>query len=124
MKSFEAQCDTVIVPAQEDGLRRVFVGENEWHPIRLSPESRKRLKNVAVYRNAPISAISHVADVRAVVPLDDGRWAIELERVRLVTPIRFLRHPPTKTLQTPRLTKLDRLLSAHSLDALLGGGQE
>jgi hypothetical protein len=123
MKPVEAEFDTVIVPAREEGFLRVFVGENKWYPIRLSPESRKRLKHIAVYRTAPISAVTHVADVSAVVALDDGRWSIELERIREVAPIKFLSHPATKTLQTPRLTRLAKLLSARNLNALLTRGQ-
>jgi hypothetical protein len=82
------------------------------------------LKHVAVYRTAPISAVTHVADVHAVVALDDGRWSIELERVRQVEPIKFLSHRATKTLQTPRLTRLDKLLSACNLNAVLSRDME
>ena len=119
MKPLEPDFDTVIVPAREEGFQRVFVGEQKWYPIRLSPESRARLKHVAAYRIAPISAVTHVADVSAFIPLDDGRWAIEFSTVREVIPIKFINDGATKTLQTPRLTSLDKLLTAGSLNALL-----
>jgi len=118
MKPVEADFDTVIVPAREEGFQRVFVGERKWYPIRLSPESRARLKHVAAYRTAPISAVTHVADVRAVVRLDNGRWAIEFGTVRDVTPIKFISDGATKMLQTPRLTSLEKLLTADAASSM------
>ena len=123
MKPVEADFDTVVVPAREEGFQRVFLGEHKWYPIRLSPESRARLKHVAAYRTAPISAVTHVADIRAVVPLGDGRWAIEFGNVREVGPIAFISDGATKTLQTPRLTSPEKLLTAGSLNALLSRRQ-
>ena len=121
MKPLDVDFDPVIVPAREQGFQRVFMGERKWYRIRLSTASRARLKHVAAYRTAPISAVTHVADVRAVVPLDDGRWAMRIEfgAVREAGPIRFISDGARKTLQTPRLTSLEKLLIAGSLNSLL-----
>ncbi len=120
MRPVKSDFDTVIVPAREEGFRRVFLGEQRWYPIRLSPESRARLKHVAAYRTSPISAVTHVANIRAVVALEDGRWAIEFDSIQEITPIKFVSDGATKTLQTPRLTRLDKLLAADSLNTILG----
>jgi hypothetical protein len=117
----DPQFDTIIVPARDEGFRRVFLGESKWYPVRLSPESRQRLRYLAVYRSAPISAVTHVADVKAFSPLGDGRWAIELEGVREVEPVKFTTDEITKTLQTPRLARLERLLAVSSLNEILRG---
>lgn len=111
--------DTIIVPARPEGFERVFLGEGKWYPIRLSPESRKRLKHLAVYQTAPISAVTHLADVVGFTALDDGRWSIELHRVREVPPVKFISDGMTKTLQTPRLTRLDRLLAVRRAPQLI-----
>ena len=50
--------DTVVVPSHEDGFKEVFLGENRWWSVRIHPAMLKQLKYVAVYRTAPISAIT------------------------------------------------------------------
>ena len=115
----DAAFDTLIVPARDEGFQRVFLGEHKWYPIRLSPESRKQVKHLAIYRTAPISAVTHIADVQGFTRLDDGRWAIELSAPREVAPVKFISDRVTKTLQTPRLAKLEALLSASSLNEIL-----
>jgi len=59
-----AQCDTVIVPARKDGFEKVFLGESQWHEIRIGSEMIDRLKYIAAYQVAQISAITHVAQVK------------------------------------------------------------
>ncbi len=55
--------DTIIVPAREDGFQETFLGKNCWYQIRLSKSKIPVLKYIAVYRKAPISAITHIAEI-------------------------------------------------------------
>lgn len=64
--------DTVIVPAKEEGFQRVFLGENAWYAIRIAGGMRPKLKHIAAYRSAPISAVTHVAPIDHIEPYGDG----------------------------------------------------
>lgn len=68
MRQRRANCDTIIVPARKDGFQRVFLGEDRWHAIRISPGMRDRIKHIAGYQIAPISAVTHMAEVAQIRP--------------------------------------------------------
>jgi len=64
--------DTIIVPAQEEGFEKVFIGENCWYAIRIGGGKLQDIKYIAAYQTAPISAITHVAEVESIEPYGDG----------------------------------------------------
>jgi len=64
--------DTIIVPAQEEGFEKVFIGENCWYAIRIGGGKLQNIKYIASYQTAPISAITHVAKVESIEPYGDG----------------------------------------------------
>src|SRR5689334_4380331 len=115
----EPNFDTIIVPAREDGFQRVFMGRHEWPRLRLSSESRCRLKWIAVYRTAPLSAVTHYAQVVEFVPEDSEHWTAKITDPREVEPIPLVRDGSAPNVQTPRFTRLDRLLKATCLNPLL-----
>ena len=55
--------DTIVVPAQEEGFQSAFIESNAWWQIRISVSMLDKIKYIAAYRTAPISAITHVAEV-------------------------------------------------------------
>lgn len=61
-----AKLNTVIVPARKEGFDRVFMGESQWHEIRIGSEMIDRLKYIAAYQVAPISAVTHVALIKEI----------------------------------------------------------
>ena len=63
--------DTVIVPAQSEGFKRVFLGENVWYAIRIGGGMLSRIKYIAAYQSAPIRAITHYATVKQIEPYGD-----------------------------------------------------
>lgn len=55
--------DTIVVPAQEEGFQSAFIETNAWWQIRISVSMLDKIKYIAAYRTAPISAITHIAEV-------------------------------------------------------------
>lgn len=115
-----AEVDTIVVPAQEDGFQEVLLGENRWYAIRMHHSMIPRIKYIAAYRVAPISAVTHWAPVNNILPWEDtgkfvvnfARPAAEIEHIKLVPKSRV------KALQAPRYTSFVRLQKAKTLDDL------
>jgi hypothetical protein len=112
--------DTVVVPAQEDGFKTVFLGQHCWYAIRIGGGMLRQIKYIAAYQSAPISAITHYARVERIEPYgDEGKYRlIFAESAKpLPRPIPFA-DAPSGSMQGPRYTSLSRLLSAERLAEL------
>ena len=73
----KAVCDTMIVPAQEEGFQRVFIGEDRWHAVRIGAAMKDRLRYIAAYRVAPISGVTHIAEIQDIRPWEDsGKYVV------------------------------------------------
>lgn len=53
--------DTVVVPAQKDGFDETFLEQDCWYAIRISGGMLNKIKFIAGYQTAPISAITPYA---------------------------------------------------------------
>ncbi|HHX6019578.1 TPA: hypothetical protein ACVFC7_001688 [Streptococcus pyogenes] len=69
---------TIIVPAQDEGFKRVFLGQREWYDIRIGKSKRNRIKYIAGYEVAPESGVKYWAEVDKIVPSDNyvGYWKV------------------------------------------------
>src|SRR5262249_52774542 len=106
--------DTVIVPAQLDGFNQVFLAKNCWYAIRIGGGMLPRIKYIAAYQTAPISAVTHYAPVDRIESYgDEGKYKLIFSEPAktLDKPIPF-GDAPQGSMQGPRYTKLDTLLSA------------
>ena len=116
-----ALCDTIVVPARKEGFNRVFLGEDRWYAIRISAGMRDRIKYIAGYQIAPISAVTHIAEVSHVKPHgSNGKFEVVFKgpATKLKKPIRIKngRYAP----YGPIYVDNQKLLKAKSLeDALL-----
>ena len=116
-----ALCDTIVVPARKEGFDRVFLGEDRWYAIRISAGMRDRIKYIAGYQIAPISAVTHIAEVSHVKPHgSNGKFEVVFKgpATKLKKPIRIKngRYAP----YGPIYVDNQKLLKAKSLeDALL-----
>jgi hypothetical protein len=110
--------DTVVVPAHEDGFKRVFLGENRWWAVRIHPSMAKQLKYVAAYLTAPKSAITHYAPIRSIEPWQNtGKVVINFsEPARELGPLKLTKNGRVKHLQGLRYTNFEKLKKATSLD--------
>ncbi len=109
--------DTVVVPAQEDGFNRVFLGENSWYAIRMQAKHIPKLKYIAAYQVAPVGAITHIAEIQEIKPYEDsGKYIVKFKsKAKTITPIpressSFI------TLQAPRYALHNKILTSKWLD--------
>lgn len=72
-----AMCDTIIVPAREDGFKEEFLENNQWFAIRINAAMKNRIKYIAGYQVAPISAVTHIAEIIEIKPYKDtGKYIV------------------------------------------------
>jgi hypothetical protein len=112
------EVDTIVVPAQEDGFKETFLGENRWHAIRIHGTMRPQIKYIAAYQVRPKSAITHIAPVSSIEPWGDtGKYVVNFaEPAEKIGPIKLVPKSRVKALQNIRYTTLERLQSAKTLD--------
>jgi len=118
--------DMVVVPAQEDGFKRVFLGQHCWYAIRIGGGMLSKIKYIAAYQTAPISAVTHYARVERIEPYgDEGKYRLIFTEPAkpLPQPIPFADAPPG-SMQGPRYTSLATLLSAKRVSDLFASSHE
>lgn len=105
--------DTVVVPAQQPGFGEVFIGQHSWWAIRIGGGMLAKIKYIAAYQSAPVSAVTHVAPVKAIEPYgENGKYRlIFAEPAKEIAPIPFA-DAPSGTMQGPRYTSFARLEKA------------
>lgn len=111
--------NTIIVPAQEEGLNEVFLGKNCWYAIRIGGGKLNKIKYIAVYQTSPISAVTHFAEVESIEPYGDGgKYRLNfVSSAKPIGPIKF-KGGKQGTLQSPRYTTYEKLLSAKEVSDL------
>ena len=114
-----AASDTVIVPAREEGFKRVFLGQNRWYAIRLSPAMKDRLKYIAAYQVAPVSAVTHIAEIKDIRPYEaSDKYVVNFTAP--ATPIGPIKPGKLKyTFQGPTYVQHERLIKAKTLEDVL-----
>ena len=124
----------VIVPARKEPFCHLFLGqggEHCWHEILIAPAKLARIKYIAAYQTAPVSAITHLAPVDWIEPyfgmsawalIDGEEYRINGEKYKLVfsEPAREIGPIPkergeTKYPQGPRYTTMKKLKCAKTL---------
>lgn len=111
--------DTIIVPAKEDGFKKVFIGEDAWYAIRIGGGRLNSIKYIAAYRSAPISAVTHYAEVDKIEPYgEDGKYKLFFKdkAVELEQPIE--NDLPQGSMQGIRYVNFDKLSKAVKMSEL------
>lgn len=112
-----AEIDTIVVPAREEGFNEVFIGENRWYSIKLNASMIPKIKYIAAYQVKPISAITHIAEVKSI-----DRWQDTNKYVLTFSiPADEIKHVKMgknkgKVPQSSRYTSKARILAAKTLD--------
>ena len=124
----------VVVAAHEKPFNHLFLGqggEHCWHEIPIAPAKLAKIKYIAAYRIAPVSAVTHCAPVDRIEPyfgmsawalIDGEGYRINGEKYKLVfsEPAREIGPIPkerreTKYPQGPRYTTMKKLKCAKTL---------
>lgn len=115
--------DTIVIPANEEGFDRVFLGQNSWHAVRIGSGAMKNLKYIAAYQTAPVSAITYVAEISAIEPYGDvGKSKIVFAGpAKKIEPVVYDGKNGTQ-IQSIRYTRMERILKAKTLSELLPWG--
>ncbi len=114
-----SELDTIVVPAREDGFRAVFLGEDAWYAIRINSSMIPKIKYIAAYEVAPVSAITHLATVRSIEQYRDTNkyivhFAGKAQKIKRVP----LGKVKGKAPQSPRYSSKARIDKAASLDTV------
>lgn len=119
----EKNFDTAIFPAQLDGFNEAFLKENRWYYVRLGKDKIDSIKYVACYVGAPVSAITHYAEVDNIEMVNiDGKqkYIINFKGVakKLDRPIP-IGNASSMSVRANRYVTLEELKSANSYEDLL-----
>lgn len=109
--------DTIVVPARADGFQEVFIEENCWYSIRISAAMLDRIKYIAAYQVAPVSAITHYAEVSKIEKYrDTNKYILYFkEPAKEIKPIHLGENSRGKAPQAPRYTTFKKLSDAKIL---------
>lgn len=112
--------DTIIVPAQEDGFKEVFIQANCWYAIRIGGGNLKKIQYIAAYQTAPISAITHYAEVESIEPFGDGKkYKLNFRGSAIEIPSIPFADAKKGSMQGPRYAKLQKILKAKKLSEII-----
>jgi len=108
------EIDTIVCPARKEGFKSAFLDEKAWWAIRISPNAISKLKYIAMYEVAPISAIRWTGKIQSIKPYEDtGKYKIYCSEIFKVGPIKLdvQKYAP----QASRYTKFDLVLKAKKM---------
>lgn len=110
----EMEFDTIVVPAQEDGFQDVFLGKDAWWEIRINAKNIDKIKYIAVYRAAPVSAITHWAVVENIKKYKNTKkYIVHFKgKAKKIRPIKLVSTKKGRAPQAPRYTTLKKLRAA------------
>ncbi|MBP6781529.1 MAG: hypothetical protein KA148_13490 [Ottowia sp.] len=109
--------DTIVVPAREEGFKQRFLNENCWFAVRINAKHISKLKFIAAYQVAPVAAITHIAEVEAILPYNDtGKYMIKFKGpATAIVPIPRPENSEVN-MQSSRYALREKLLAAKNLD--------
>lgn len=107
------EIDTIVVPAREEGFEEVFLA-GSWYAIRISASMLDKIKYIAAYHVAPVSAITHYGEVASIEKWKDtNKYIVYMkEPPQKITPINLDKDKKGVAPQAPRYTSLARMLKS------------
>ena len=115
-----SEIDTIVVPARKEGFEDVFIGEDCWYSIRIHSSMLSKIKYVAAYQAAPISAITHIAPVDRIEQWKDtSKYILYFDApAKKIQSIKLVSKGRVKAPQSPRYTAKHLLDAAKDMDGV------
>lgn len=109
--------NTVVIPAREEGFEAEFLGNNRWFAIRIHASMIDKIKYIAAYQVAPISAITHYAEVVSIEKWGDtNKYVLNFNgAAKEIEPIELDKDKKGLAPQAPRYTSFNKLEGAKKL---------
>jgi hypothetical protein len=114
--------DTVVCPVREEGFVRAFLGQHAYWAIRIADKNRSKIKYIAMYQVAPISAITYYGEVDRIERFENsGKYKLYLKGAptRLDPPIGMGKNRHLKP-QASKYTTIEAIKNAKTLDDVFG----
>ena len=112
------ELDTVVIAARDRGFTNVFLEQDCWHAIRISAAMIERLKYIAAYQTAPVSAITHYAEIASIKKYEDTNKYIVFfkEKAKAIKPIKLdMENFSGAPMQGPRYASFEKMIGSKSL---------
>ena len=113
-------CDMLIVPAKEEGFKKVFLGEKRWRAVRISRKYLSQVRYICAYQTTPISAVTYWAEVEKIEPYGDkGKYQLFFKGKvqKMENPLKY-ENLPQGFMQGIRYTNFDIFQKAKTLKEL------
>lgn len=114
------ELDTIVVPAREEGFNDEFLENNRWFAIRISSAMLDKIKYIAAYQVAPVSGITHIAEVERIEKYKDTNKYIVFFKAGTTKKINKISLGKKRGMapQAPRYSSYNIILTAKTLDDL------
>lgn len=117
--------DTLLVPTgkYDDGFEQVFLNEHSWYYLRISPNKLSQFKYIAAYQPAPVSAVTHLAEIEKFVEVENEKGQLRYKAIfkseaKEINPIPF-GTAKGGSMQGPRHISLVDLMECSDLGQLI-----
>lgn len=114
------ELNTIVVPAREDGFNEEFLKNNRWYAVRISGAMLDKIKYIAAYQVAPVSGITHIAEVERIDKYKDTNKYILYFKPNTTVEIHKIGLGKKKgqAPQAPRYSSYELISKAKNLDDL------
>lgn len=109
--------DTMVAPAHADGHAQAFLKNKVWYSVRIAAPVIPKLKYLAMYEVAPVSAIRWVGSISKIEPYKNtDKYILYLSKIWKIKPIKL--ENPKMAPYGPRYTKFELLKKAKKISDL------